>query len=100
VCLVVRILAGRAALRKSEFHWGIGLLERTSANHISRKSLVCFRAAFIADRFFSKDPPATILSPYPRRKRRGRCSATALTMAVTNPISLPGKLKYETGTLI
>ena len=38
--------------------------------------------------------PATILLPYPRRKGRGRCSAAALTVAVTDPIGTPNELKY------
>ncbi len=51
------------------------------------------RAAFIADRYVSQELPATILLSDPRGKGRGRCSAAALTVAVTNPIGLPDELK-------
>jgi hypothetical protein len=51
-------------------------------------------AALIADRRVSKKLPIAILLPDPRRERRGRCSATTLTMAVTDPIRMPDELKY------
>src|SRR5271165_1020261 len=57
------------------------------------KATCVSRAAFIADRHVSKELPATILLPDPRRKGRGRCSAAALTMAVTNPIGFSDELK-------
>src|SRR5271170_7962726 len=56
------------------------------------KATCVSRAAFIADRHVSIELPATILLPDPRRKGRGRRSAAALTMAVTNPIGSPGEL--------
>ncbi len=58
------------------------------------KATYVSRTAFIADRHFSKEFPATILLPDPRRKGRGRRSAAALTMAVTDPIGTPNELKY------
>jgi hypothetical protein len=57
------------------------------------KTTCVSRAAFIADGHVSKELPATILLPDPSRKGRGRCSAAALTMAVTNPIGFSDELK-------
>jgi len=57
------------------------------------KATCVSRAAFIADRHVSKELPATVFLPDPRRKRRGRCSTAALTMAVTDPIGFSYELK-------
>jgi hypothetical protein len=56
------------------------------------------RAAFKADRHVSKELPVTILLPDPRSKGRGRCSAAAFTMAVTNPIGFSDELKLALTT--
>jgi hypothetical protein len=60
----------------------------------STKAACISGAAFIADRHVAKKLPIAILLPDPRRERRGRCSAAALTMAVTDPVGTSNELEY------